>query len=155
MPEAVELRNACGDDAAFLLELYRNVRSAEVNAWGWPAAQRDAFLVMQFEAQRRSYLAAYPESAHQIICCGGAAIGRLLVARVPEGMRLVDIALAAAYRNRGIGAGLIQKLMDDCRRKSCALHLNVMRGNPAHRLYQRMGFRETGADAAFGAESTW
>ena len=149
MREAVQLREACGGDLPFLFNLYCDVRSAEVNAWGWPAAQRDAFVRMQFEAQRRSYAAAYPESTNQIVCFCGVAIGRRLVAVVPEGMRLVDIALVAAHRNRGIGAELIRQLMDDCSKKYCALHLNVLRGNPAHRLYQRLGFRETCADPMY------
>src|SRR5271166_4142540 len=122
MPEALEqvdqqdalaLREACADDLPFLLSLYCDVRSPEVNAWGWPAAQREAFLRMQYDAQRRSYQAAYPQAAHHIVCSCGVPIGRRLVAAMPEGVRLVDIALLSAYRNRGIGTRLIQQLVDE------------------------------------------
>jgi ribosomal protein S18 acetylase RimI-like enzyme len=149
MPEAVELREACGDDLTFLFKLYCDVRGEEVSAWGWAEAQRDAFLRMQFEAQRRSYLAAYPESNSQIICCDNAAIGRMLVACTPNVMHLVDIALVAAYRNRGIGTRLIQQLMDDCARNNSALHLQVLQNSPALRLYRRLGFRETSSDPMY------
>jgi hypothetical protein len=48
MREAVSLRVTQDDDLPFLFTLYCDVRSPEVNAWGWPASQRDSFLRMQF-----------------------------------------------------------------------------------------------------------
>ena len=133
------LRDACAADQQFLFTLYCDVREPEVNAWGWPAGQRDAFLRMQFEAQRLVYLAAYPEATHHIVSMGDVPIGRRLVATTPEGMRLVDIALLASYRNRGIGTQLIRQLTDQCVAGG-ALSLQVLRGNPAQRLYERDGF---------------
>lgn len=147
--EPIELRDACAEDLKFLFSLYCDVRGPEVDAWDWPSSQRDAFLRMQFEAQRQSYLAAYPGSTHHIVSSGGVPIGRRLVAATPDGMRLVDIALLASYRNRGIGTRLIQQLTDQSAAGGGALSLQVLRGNPALRLYQRMGFRETSADAMY------
>jgi ribosomal protein S18 acetylase RimI-like enzyme len=149
MQAAVELREAGGGDLPFLLSLYCDVRGPEVAAWGWPAPQQDAFLRMQFEAQQRCYLAAYPESMHHVVCLEGIAIGRRLVACNSQGMHLVDISLLDAYRGRGIGTQLIQQLMDDCQAKRCELRLHVLRGNPAFRLYRRMGFRESSADPMY------
>ena len=152
MPEAsdqLDLRSADDTDLPFLFTLYCDVRAQEMDAWGWPTAQREAFLRMQFEAQRRSYLATYPEATQHIICSDGAAIGRRLVARTHEGMHLVDVALLAAHRNRGIGTRLIQELMDECVASDCPLNLWVMQGNPAQRLYVRMGFRETSSDPMY------
>lgn len=145
----LELRSACEGDLPFLFSLYCDVRSPEVNAWGWPASQVDAFLRMQFDAQRRSYQAACPQATHHIVCVGSVPIGRRLVAATPEAVRLVDIALLSAYRNRGIGTRLIQQLMDETAAARVALNLQVLRGNPAQRLYERMGFSETGADAMY------
>ena len=141
MPEAVNLRLARNEDLPFLFNLYCDVRGQEVSAWGWPAGQRDAFLRMQFEGQRRSYRTAYPESADQIVCSDDLLIGRRLVAASTEGVHLVDVALLAAYRNRGIGAWLIRQLMDDCEAKGAPLYLQVLRGNPAQRLYLRLGIK--------------
>jgi len=145
----LELREATAGDQDFLFRLYCDVRGPEVEAWGWPAIQRDAFLKMQFLAQSRSYATAYPDATHHIVYSGGAAAGRRLVARTGEGLHLIDIALLAAHRNHGLGAQLIQPLIDECRTRQCALHLQVLRGNPALRLYQRLGFRETGSDAMY------
>jgi ribosomal protein S18 acetylase RimI-like enzyme len=58
-------------------------------------------------------------------------------------MQLIYIALVTGYRNRGIGAWLIRQLMADCEAEGAALYLQVLSGNPAQRLYQRLGFRET------------
>jgi|SRR5580658_4231710 ribosomal protein S18 acetylase RimI-like enzyme len=144
-----ELRDANAGDLPFLFSLYCDVRSPEVNAWGWAASQRDAFLRMQFDAQRRSYQAAYPQATHHIVCSGSVPIGRRLVAAAPEEVRLVDIALLSAYRNCGIGTRLIQQLVDESAAGGVALSLQVLRGNPAQRLYERLGFIETGADAMY------
>jgi ribosomal protein S18 acetylase RimI-like enzyme len=152
MPEAkdqLSLRDARADDLPFLFDLYCDVRREEVSAWGWPSAQRDAFLRMQFEAQRRSYEAGYPGAAHHIVLDGPDSIGRRLAARTSQGMHLVDIALLASHRNRGIGTRLIRQLMDDCEASEGSLHLQVLRGNPALRLYRRMGFAETDADQVY------
>ena len=144
--ERLELREAVADDQAFLFSLYCDVREPEVNAWGWPASQRDAFLQMQFMAQGRSYSAAYPDAIHHIVYSRGAPVGRRLVTRAAAWVRLVDIALLAAHRNRGLGTQLIQQLIDECSAQNSILHLQVLRGNPALRLYQRLGFCESGSD---------
>src|SRR5258708_35430090 len=103
-PEAVNRRLAGNEDLPFLFSLYCDVRGQEVSAWGWPAGQRDAFLRMQFEGQRRSYRTAYPESADQIVCSDDLLIGRRLVAPSTEGVHLVDAALTPAARNLRIWA---------------------------------------------------
>jgi ribosomal protein S18 acetylase RimI-like enzyme len=149
MPETLNLRPAQEDDQPFLFVLYCDVRGPEIDAWGWPAAQRGAFLRMQFEAQRRSYRAAYPEAADRIVLSGGAPIGRLLLASESDGMQLIDIALLARFRNRGIGTALLREAIEECGRRHSALRLQVLRGNPALRLYLRIGFRETGSDAMY------
>jgi GNAT superfamily N-acetyltransferase len=147
--DQVDLREAESEDLPFLFSLYCDVRGPEVDGWGWPASQRDAFLRMQFEAQQRSYSSAYLETRSELVLSGDVAIGRRLVARTAAGIQLIDIALLAAHRNRGIGRWLIQRLMDECRRNSEVLTLQVLQGNPAQRLYQRMGLRETSADAMY------
>jgi len=152
MPEAIDLlslRDAQPADLPFLFDLYCDVRGPEVSAWGWLASQCDAFLRMQFEAQRRSYHAAYPAPVHHIVLSGGQAIGRRFAARTSESMHLVDIALLASHRNRGIGTRLIRELIDDCQSTGSVLRLQVLRGNPALHLYQRMGFTETSADEMY------
>ncbi len=147
--DLVELRRAQPDALPFLFRLYCDVRAPEVNAWGWPAAQIDSFLRMQFEAQRRFYETAYPDAAHDIVRCGNQDVGCLLVAPTSEGKHLVDIALLSTHRNRGIGTRLLRELIESCGAAGQILSLQVLRGNPALRLYLRMGFKETSADSMY------
>jgi ribosomal protein S18 acetylase RimI-like enzyme len=141
MPEGgITLRDAVPEDVPFLARLYSDTRRQEVGAWGWPPEQQELFLRMQFDAQRRSYRASFPDASDRIICVESVAAGRLLVGQEPEGVRLIDIALLAEHRNRGIGTGLIRQLQQECEMRGSTLRLQVLQGNPAVRLYQRLGF---------------
>jgi|SRR5271170_6702978 len=145
----ITLREATPDDAPFLARLYRDTRRQEVAAWGWPPEQQDWFLRMQFDAQRRSYLAAFPDAVDHIICIEGAAVGRMLVAEEPAATHLVDIALLEEQRNHGIGSGLLLQLLRQCESQKRPLRLQVLQGNRAIRLYQRLGFVQTSADPMY------
>lgn len=64
-------------------------------------------------------------------------------------MRLIDIALIEEYRQQGIGTYLLRRVLQQCQKQGLSLHLQVAQGNPAVRLYQRLGFLQTGADAMY------
>jgi len=145
----VTLRNATPGDTQFLFRLYCDTRLKEVAAWGWPPGQQEWFLRMQFDAQRRSYLAAFPDAVDQIVCLGDSAVGRVLVERNSALMHLIDIALLEEYRNRGVGTGLLRQLLQECETQGRALLLQVLQGNRAIRLYQRLGFVQTGVDPMY------
>lgn len=152
MPEMIdrlELRDALDSDLPFLFTLYRDVRGPEVAAWGWPPAQVEPFLRMQFDAQRRSYQAANPESKNKIVSVEHVQVGRILLAFAQGEMTLVDIALLSVYRNRGIGGYLIRRLLQNCQEGQIVLRLQVFQGNPAIQLYRRLGFVETGCDPMY------
>ena len=59
---------------------------------------------------------------------------------VPE----IAIAVMPDRRGHGVGAALLDALIDRCTGLHHALALNVHRRNPAQRLYQRRGFRVVG-----------
>lgn len=138
------LRPATPDDEAFLFELYASTRAEEIAAWGWPPAQRDVFLRMQFLAQQRSYAAQFPGAEHRIILIDGARAGRLLVSREPGRRRLVDIALLPQHRGAGVGTALLRDLLAGAAACGEEVLLHVLKGNPAARLYERLGFVKVG-----------
>lgn len=140
---AVTLRPAEAGDEAFLFALYRSTREQELAGWGWSAGQQDAFLKMQFAAQRRHYEASYPDATHRIIVLGERPIGRMLVAREPDAIHLVDIALLPGLRGGGIGTALIRGLLAEGRERGVPVRLSVLKANPALRLYERLGFSLT------------
>jgi ribosomal protein S18 acetylase RimI-like enzyme len=64
---------------------------------------------------------------------------------------LFAIIVSSKLRNRGIGTVLMQKLMEHAKEKFKIelLHLEVYEGNPAIRLYERLGFKEYGRHPRF------
>src|SRR5271170_5782120 len=145
----VTLRNATPDDMEFLVRLYFDTRRLEVAAWGWAPQQQELFLRMQFDAQSRSYRSAFPDAIDHIVCLDSAAVGRMLVTHEPSATRLIDIALLEEHRDRGIGTGLLRELLQECETQGHPLRLQVLQGNPAIRLYQRMGLVEFNADPMY------
>lgn len=143
------LRPEAEGDLAFLANLYRDTRRHEVAAWGWPPAQEELFLTMQFEAQRRGYRQMYPNAMGRIVAVAETDAGRLLVNEESSAMRLIDIALLEEFRNRGIGTHLLTELQQECDSRQVALRLHVLAASPARRLYRRMGFEEVGADEIY------
>ena len=135
-------RPASPEDDEFRYQVYAASRAAEVTGFGWPAAQQDAFLRMQYRARAQSY-AAYPAAEHSILLLGDVPAGAAIVCRTPAEVRLVDIALLPDFQNRGLGGRWISALIAEARSLSLPLRLSVARGNPALRLYERLGFART------------
>jgi ribosomal protein S18 acetylase RimI-like enzyme len=147
--ELVTLRDAVAEDVPFLAHLYGDTRRNEVTAWGWPPEQQEWFLRMQFDAQRKSYQASFPEAVDRIVLREDMPIGRILTNYEGASVRLIDIALIEERRQHGIGTYLLRNLLQECQERGSALHLQVAQGNPAMRLYQRLGFLQTGGDPMY------
>lgn len=145
----ITLRPFPPDNQEFLFQLYANTRQQEMSALGWPAAQLEAFLRMQFNAQQRWYEMAYSKADHQLILIDDQPAGRILVLRDSKAYTLVDIALLAQHRNTGIGTQLLRQLMAEADEASVPLRLHVLKSNPACRLYERLGFAKTGEDEMY------
>jgi ribosomal protein S18 acetylase RimI-like enzyme len=104
---------------------------------------------MQFNAQYRSYEAAYGQAEHQIVEQDGKPVGRIMVLWEKDFALLVDIALLAEHRGRAIGGDLLRGLIQKCTSAGVPLRLQVLKTNPALRLYQRLGFASTGDDQMY------
>ncbi|MCM3628985.1 GNAT family N-acetyltransferase [Paenibacillus glycanilyticus] len=144
------LEFACPEDAGFLFEVYADTRREEMEAWGWPAEETNAFLRMQFELQARSYRMQFPESVTQVIIHEGNRVGRLIVS-ANDSIHLIDISLLTAYRNKGIGTAVITSLQQGA---GLPIKLSVLEHNPAKRLYERLGFKAIG-EASLYISMSW
>ena len=146
----LELRIIGDADAAFLFEVYASTRAGELANIGWSDAQKDAFLRMQFEAQRSDYWSNYDTSRFRIVVCDGADAGRLYVERRGDELRVIDIALLPPFRNRRIGSRLLAALFDEADDAALDVRIHVEFNNPAQRLYSRSGFAFVGdADGVY------
>lgn len=125
----------------FLFKVYASTRMQEMAQTGWSAAQQEQFLRMQFEAQRRSYAAQFPQARHWIVRLNDVAAGRMMVNRSEDEVLLVDVALLPEHRNLGVGSLLMAGLMEEASRGGKSIRLHVERFNPALRWYERLGFK--------------
>lgn len=154
MPASISLRTARVDDEAFQLAVYASTRAAELSLVDWGADQKQAFVAMQFDAQKQHYSRFYPEAEYSIILRGQDPIGRLIVDRSGRVILLMDITLLPEYCNQGIGGGLIRELMAEAGRTGRPLRLHVETFNPALHLYQRLGFKKI-AEKGIYLEMEW
>jgi GNAT superfamily N-acetyltransferase len=149
-----ELRPATPEDSAFLEQLYTEVHAPQFAAAGLPEAALAQLMRMQFQAQRTGYAAQFPGAQSSIVWANGFRIGRLLVHETPDDVRLVDIALTAPLRGFHIGTQLIEGVCEAARQKGLPARLSVQPGNPAARLYERLGFVAVGGHS-LDCEMEW
>ena len=119
-----------------LLEVVEIEEQSGLSRWGWAAyyaelqgANRDLMLIAK--PTRSSILEAGP-------------IAGYIVARETAGeLHINNVAVRAEYRRRGIGATLLNRVIDEARRrKANAAFLEVRSANyAAQALYEKCGFK--------------
>jgi ribosomal protein S18 acetylase RimI-like enzyme len=144
-----QLRPVQDGDRAFLVDLYGSVREPELAHVPWDAAARRAFVEHQFAAQDAHYRQNYPGATLDVIEVDGEPAGRLYVHRGPSDIRIMDIALAPAFRGRGIGTRLLRSLIAEAQDSGRKLSIHVEMNNPARTLYERLGFRAAGEHGVY------
>lgn len=133
------LRPAASEDRDFRFALFASTRADELARFPGSAEQREVFLRIQFAAQERGYEISFPTAVRSIICLADLPIGSLMVDSTPTEIRVVDIALVPEQRGRGFGGQLLERLKEEAGATGRPLRLRVVKGNPAQRLYQRLG----------------
>jgi ribosomal protein S18 acetylase RimI-like enzyme len=134
-------RRASGpDDEPFLTRVFASTRPAELALLGWSAEQQAEFAGSQSRFQRRAYAERHPGCAFEIVLVDRTPVGRLFLAREASELRVVDIALLPEFRGAGIGTQLLRRILDEAADRGVAVCLEVDLGNPARRLYERLGF---------------
>jgi ribosomal protein S18 acetylase RimI-like enzyme len=138
----IDRRAITDADLPFLLALYSDTREDELRPVPWSESEKMAFLALQFEAQHQHYQTHYPKADFWLLQRAGDPIGRLYVEWRAAEVRLVDIALLAKERGRGIGKALMNELIERADAEQLPIRLHVESHNPAHRLYERLGFAD-------------
>lgn len=145
----VALRAVQDGDAELLLAIYASTRTEELAQVDWDDAQKDAFVRMQFEAQRKFYESEYPGAEFQIILVAGEPAGRLYVHRREREIRIMDIALLPAFRGQGIGTRILSDILAEGERTARPVTIHVESFNPAQRLYERLGFKRIASNGVY------
>jgi ribosomal protein S18 acetylase RimI-like enzyme len=96
---------------------------------------------MQYVAQKDGYSAQYPGSNFEIIFEDESKVGRIWIARLPDSIHLVDIAILPQAQHSGIGTKLICELQREAETAKKPICLSVFRFNEGSvRFHQRLGF---------------
>jgi len=128
------LRAVNGADFDFLYRLKVACLKEYVAAiWGWNEAK-----------QRRLFSENFDTTAGQIVVAFGRDIGQLSVEEGLNEIFLSGIYILPAYQRQGLGSQILQDLLVGARANGWPVRLQVLIGNPAQRLYQRLGFAVTG-----------
>jgi RimJ/RimL family protein N-acetyltransferase len=126
----------------FLFSVYASSRAEELARIPWNAEQKDAFLRMQFKAQKQHYAAEHPQAVHEIIWADGIPVGRIYLDRSSEALHILDITILAEHRNGGIGSFVLRQVMDEAARTQKPVTIYVENFNPSRRLFNRLGFEQ-------------
>ena len=137
-PRPYTLRPVTEDDYAWLWALkQQTMRPYVEQTWGvWDDGVQEIFFRQGF----------FPEKL-QIIVAGGRDAGLLQVDRPGHEIFLQRIELAPEQQRRGLGAAVVADLAAEARAARLPLRLQVLKVNPAMRLYARLGLRIVGETA--------
>lgn len=134
-------------DETLIRALFAEERAVQLGAAGLGAAQVQQLIEMQYRGRAMTYSAAYPDAEDSIILGpDGEPVGHLLLDRKPDRWTIVDIAVRAAHRHRGLGTRALEGCQRQAAAAGAAIELKVEPHNPARQLYERLGFRATSED---------
>jgi len=142
-------------DDGFRFELFCGSRPPGEDLSALDAPLQEQLMRQQFCGQDASYRANYPDARFEIVESRGAPIGRIVTARTPDAVLIVDIALIAAWRGQGIGASLVNGVLNEARAAGLPVRLSVFANNAAAlRFYLRLGFNPI-ESSAIGMRLDW
>lgn len=131
MPVSYSLRPATVDDYEFVYQLKAVTLKPYVSQiWGWDEPD-----------QRTRFAASFDPAEYQIILFEQQAIGALSVQVEPMAVNLAGIYLLPESQRQGLGTAVITDILISAREAGLPVRLQVLKPNPARRLYERLGFR--------------
>lgn len=138
--ENISLRPVRPADEELLRTLYSSSREPELAQVPWTAEQKRAFVLMQWQAQKRNNAIEHPHASHVVICREGIPVGRLYLDRSGDTFHILDVVLLPEHRNHGAGSYLLGQIMAEAGDAGKPVTVFVESVNPSLRLFQRLGF---------------
>jgi GNAT superfamily N-acetyltransferase len=123
---SVVLRPALADDVEWIAELRADVLRADLERLG----RYDETRV------RQRFREAFEPAQTRIIVVDAIEVGSVALRSDGETRWLEHFYIATSYQGRGVGGRVLGMVLDD----TGPYRLNVLRGSPARRLYERYGF---------------
>lgn len=138
MNVSLTFRRATPADDALLFHLFAEHRSVEFSAMGFPPQMLNGLLTSQYQLRVNSYAASFPDAEQWILeTTASGPVGHMLLATDGSGIILVDIVVATAHRNQGIGTAALEHVLS----AGLPVTLQTRVDSPAKTLYLRAGFQ--------------
>ena len=97
-------------------------------------------------AQEISFQQQWDPTQVRIIALDGADIGWLQTITQDDALFVAQMFVQRPFQRKGIGTEVMKRLIGEAARFHRAVRLNVVKINPARRLYERLGFQVTHED---------
>jgi ribosomal protein S18 acetylase RimI-like enzyme len=124
------LRAAVRADRGVLFDLHRSTMKEYIEPiWGWDE-----------DLQQRIFEERLGLEDVRMVLVEGHVSGMVKVTRRPDEIFLARIEIAPTQQRRGIGSAIIREVLLDGLRERLPVTLEVLHGNPARALYERLGF---------------
>jgi ribosomal protein S18 acetylase RimI-like enzyme len=131
---AIELRPVRAEDYRFAWRLYaEGIRPYAAAYKAWVDAEQEA----RFESR-------YKPGSTWIIRRDGTDVGWMELQELNEELRLNQLYVAIGRQRRGVGSQVMRHVLARSQETGKPVALNVLKNNPARRLYERFGFTVTG-----------
>lgn len=144
LPTGFLFRPAQSDDSQFLLTLFRSTRE-HLLLLPLPKLQLELLISQQFLLQQNHYATHYPQSSNFIIQFNSIAVGKITLDESSRSLRIIDLAINLAERNKGYGKSIVQALQSYVLYKKVTLVLSVDQQNTrAKKMYLELGFSING-----------
>lgn len=97
--------------------------------WGW-----------EEEFQKEYFQKHFDPEGIQIIDREGAFVGAIQIQDKKSEIFIAKIEISPKFQNQGIGTTILEKIIETLQRTEKPVRLQVLKVNPAKKLYKRLGF---------------
>ncbi|WP_278488514.1 GNAT family N-acetyltransferase [Achromobacter insolitus] len=126
---SLALQPATEDDQPFLLTLRKSTMQEHLRRAGAP-----------LDDDHHLARIRYRFDDARIVWLDGRPAGLFKHGRDAAAWRIIQIQIDPAFQGRGLGRRLLQRVLDEADAEGVPVTLSVLKGNPARRLYEALGF---------------
>ena len=128
------MRQVTEADYAFLFHLHKvSMKDYVSQTWGWDEMVQQTLFRERFEP------------AHlQIVVVDGRKVGVLSVKQQPDTLVIANLQIFPDSQKQGLGTAIIRELLWQASQQGISVSLQVLKVNPALKLYERLGFTVIG-----------
>ena len=130
----ITFRQAREDDFEFLWNLHKATMKSYVDEiWGWNE-----------EFQKEYFNNRFGPINIELIIYENARIGAIEIRDRENELFVANFEILPQFQNKGIGSTILKRIINNSGNKQKFLKLQVIKVNPAKRLYKRFGFKIVG-----------